>query len=373
MQCVQCGNSLKETAKICIRCGTPVAKGGAEAPATQPLPSQHVEAAAKEVDTPAPVEVVAEPVAPEVVAAPVVHEAPISPPAPVVEPSALDAVASVVVSPPKVEVAPEFAEVRNVSNVATKAEPSPKNNMRLIAGGAGLVVVLAAVYALSKPSGSEKPELAVKAPAVAEAPPIPKPSDLASSPTTAVVTAASGTMSKEVLNQILSASGKGEWNQVDTLLAQSQPMQFTTVNRNKARQLNQKGLDALKQSLFDEAVAQFKNGMVEDPNDAEIKNNLAFTYIKMKQFDLARSAIVDSLLVSPSRGPAWLNASEIFAELNNPQIASQALQAALHFANNKQKAIETLSDDSKVPSEKMRAVIKATLPEAGQIPTYKRN
>lgn len=35
MQCAQCGNTLKETAKICIRCGSAVSKGG-----TQTSPEQ---------------------------------------------------------------------------------------------------------------------------------------------------------------------------------------------------------------------------------------------------------------------------------------------------------------------------------------------
>jgi len=392
MQCVQCGNTLKETAKICIRCGTAVSKGGEVKTPVHPPPAPPEQPAQPEVtssvvEASAPVVVEPESVIPEAVTvAPVMEESPMPTPTPVAEPPVepvarvatinpveVEAVASAPASSPKVEVAPEFAATLSVSATPTKDAASPKNNIRLLAGGAVLVVVAVAAYVLTKPSAADKSEVAAKASQSTEAPSSAKPVEAAQAAASSDVLAASSTMSKEVLNQILAAAGKGEWDQVNALLMQSKPMQFNTVNRNKARQLNQKGLDALKQSQFDDAVAQFKSGITEDPNDAEIKNNLAFTYIKMKQFDLGRSAVVDSLLVSPTRGAAWLNAAEIFAELNNAQIASQALRAALHFANNKQKAIETLSDDSKVPSEKLRAVIKSTLPDAEQIPSFKRN
>jgi tetratricopeptide (TPR) repeat protein len=107
--------------------------------------------------------------------------------------------------------------------------------------------------------------------------------------------------------------------------------------------------------------------------DLPLNNNLGFAYLKMKKYELAKVAILDALLVSPTRGIAWLNATEIFAELDNNQVATQALRVALHFATNKQKAIETLSDENKITSEKMRSIVKKNLVDAEQIPTFQRN
>lgn len=381
MQCAQCGNTLKETAKICIRCGSAVSKGGTQTSPEQSATVNNQEKSEQPlsletVETTPIVELTPPPINERFAEQPILdqsdpntsreqqpsihNEAPVN----------LDSqVQTTVLSDSNDSPSETCSEPTTSTSVKPLVSTTTqKNKLPLIAGGVAVVAIgLVVFYNFTKTETTDKSNLSANN-IVAKSTESPS-SQSASENNLPTKTP----MSKEILNQILSGAGKGDWDSVDILVRQSQALQLNTSDRLKARQLNQKGVDALKQSSLNEAVNYFKNGIAEDPNDAEIKNNLSFTYIKMKQYDLARGAIIDSLLVSPTRGTAWLNASEIFAELNNPQAASQALKVALHFANNKQKAIETLSDDSKIPSEKLRTVIKSTLPHAAQIPSFKRN
>jgi len=376
MQCIKCSNVLKETAKVCIRCGTVVKKGVEEVLSNK----QEPDLVAVQSELHDEVNDLTKKVLPEQDKESVAKIT-----EPIFDSNHLKESSELFASPKEIntnetsrekfsvniEVSPEFSSL--TPKHSEKIQPIPKKiHYGIISAVAFFVVLsLSTVYFFNKPPISENLGSDANAKGV-EKSNVQKPSD--QNPLSEInSTNIKGDVDKDTLNQILVSAGKNEWDQVGVLITQSKPLQFKTLDRSKARQFNQKGLEALKEVQLDIAVGFFKNGIEQDLNDAEIKNNLGFAYLKMKKYELAKVAILDALLVSPTRGIAWLNATEIFAELDNNQVATQALRVALHFATNKQKAIETLSDENKITSEKMRSIVKKNLVDAEQIPTFQRN
>jgi len=117
-----------------------------------------------------------------------------------------------------------------------------------------------------------------------------------------------------------------------------------TGDRKSARALNDKGLQALKNENFGEAVLLLQKAVATDISDVEIRNNFVYALIKTKKLDEAEKEAGNSLTLSPGRSSAWANLAEIYAADGKINEAAAALIITFQFSSNKDKTLVYLKE-----------------------------
>ena len=113
-------------------------------------------------------------------------------------------------------------------------------------------------------------------------------------------------------------------------------------DRKRARELNQLGLDELRDGRIEKAVATLTEAATLYPFDAEILGNLGYAQYLQGIHDAALGTLLTALKVQPTRAATLQNLSLVYAELGKSTQAAQYFLAYVKAAKNTQVALDTL-------------------------------
>jgi len=132
-------------------------------------------------------------------------------------------------------------------------------------------------------------------------------------------------------------------------------------NRKKARAENVKGLAAIREGSFNEAVSFLSAAVRTDPADQEIIDNLSFALQKSSRFQEARFAAECALSLAPTRASAWANLGTVLAQENKEESAVASFMLAFRFSTNQLKTREYFKGlvDGDAPSSVKQAAANA--------------
>ena len=111
-------------------------------------------------------------------------------------------------------------------------------------------------------------------------------------------------------------------------------------DRKSARQLNDEGLNALKQGKNLEAINLLTKAREADGLDEEVLDNLVFTYSKDGNYTKAISIASEGFNLNPRRASLWINYSQTHAQLGHQEAALQAMWVAWQFSPNKERTLK---------------------------------
>ena len=122
------------------------------------------------------------------------------------------------------------------------------------------------------------------------------------------------------------------------------------LDRQRARALNEAGLNAIKTGQIDGALSAFTDATTLYPFDAEILGNLGYAQYLKGQYQVALSTLHAALKVRPDRVKTFQNIGLVYAELGNIGMAAKYLVAYFKSFENSKVAISRMNswilDDS---------------------------
>ncbi len=121
-------------------------------------------------------------------------------------------------------------------------------------------------------------------------------------------------------------------------------------DRKTARQLNQNGLDALRQKNMPEAILLLSKARTADPADEEIIGNLVVAYVEDNNYAKATAMALDGLSLNPKRANLWLPFAVAQQKQGKTKDGLAALWLAWQFSTDKEKMLTLL--DSRIADEK---------------------
>jgi hypothetical protein len=133
-------------------------------------------------------------------------------------------------------------------------------------------------------------------------------------------------------------------------------------NRNLARELNAKALDAIKAKDYATASTMLQQANQADPRDVEVLSNLEFALVKLGKGAEAERVALATLLIDPKRTSAWAPLGEAYDLQGKKDVAVSALLVAYEFSGNREKTLSVYT--SKADTEErptMKAVYKAAV------------
>lgn len=231
-------------------------------------------------------------------------------------------------------------------NVTAPSMPTKKNSglnlvdmpkgtkLSLFAGVAILIVSVGLFSAFSVKEGSS--DKAIEKP---------YDSSSAQAPTAATTPMALGgstnvAFSRNDLNALLQLSASNDWTGVTERVSSFNAK--SSISENVSRGDNEQGIRAIRDGNFEGAISHFQKAVAANPNTAEFLNNLGFSYLKVGRLDEARNALLNTLLLDPTRGICWFNVSELFSIQGNLEGAQAAMRLAIFFATDQQKAVGSI-------------------------------
>jgi len=130
-----------------------------------------------------------------------------------------------------------------------------------------------------------------------------------------------------------------------------------------ARALNDRGLSALTDQNYQDAINSFLKANQLNPSDIEVFNNLGYAYLKAGDLDQAEKILGEVLSIAPSRTSAWANLGEVYANKNKIDSAAASLVLGFKFASNQEKSITYLRNTSENDAlgENMKLAAKIAL------------
>lgn len=111
------------------------------------------------------------------------------------------------------------------------------------------------------------------------------------------------------------------------------------TNRKEARKLNQQGLEAYRAKLIGEAVSIFNAAHRADPRDQEIAGNLGLALLDAGRLKEAEVALMEALIIEPSRVGAWTVLGMVLAQQDDSSAALGALLNAHRFSKDQAKTL----------------------------------
>lgn len=181
-----------------------------------------------------------------------------------------------------------------------------------------------------------------------------------------------GTISTEVLSELLQRALNDDWAMLDERVRSLSPVSHPTGDRKAAREANKAGLEYFQNGEFDKAAVEFRKALEASPKDIEVRNNLAFAVLKSGRHEQSIGLLAETLMADPTRASAWSNLAEAFAETGKLPASQAAVKLVVHFSRNQAKTIEFLLDAEKIESAKLRGVIQAIAPQFERIPAFPR-
>jgi hypothetical protein len=393
MQCTNCGAALKPTAKICISCGTPVSSGSRSSIGEEtsnatnvstPNPDGRADVGSGSVPTSpvlknsSSVESVSETGGNSQPALGREREVAVESSSPQYEAASGDLY---------IKDRPPSPEVHS-QETADAAKPKGKFGGKFVLAAIGFVFVVGiggTAFTLGKREpvvptkivsapvvGTQGSEVATPASPATMPPPVVVEAKL---PSGALGASAidSGTVTKDVLNEMLQLAIENDWANIDLKVRGLKGASFEGGDRKVARALNRAALDLMARNEFSLAAGELEKAVVADRNDIEIRNNLGYAELRAGKYDAAVTHLLDTLLIDPSRAGGWLNAAEAFAEKDKSSAAEASLKLAFHFSRDQAKALAYIKgDSSQIPSQKFRAAIQKVEPGLGTVPQFAR-
>ena len=325
-KCPSCLYENTDTAKICIKCGTAIA------PTVEHIESTAVNATPTTQAAPSAPAASAMPFG--TVSTPPVRTPP-PPPPPPPRPR---------VDPPKPVAA---AAPATASSAAT---PTAKGgNSKLIVGGGVAVALLIGGFLFS--SKSSTPSVAPTT--------TPSPARAESQAKTA----------KDQLNEILGLVRDNRWKDVKSAAANLKALaQAPQGNRRLSEEETQIGVKNFEARNYAEAITHFEKAVGADASNVEPRFYLGRALNRTGKFDTAKNVLIDALIIQPDRGASWFTTAEVFAELDKKDEATFALKLAVFFSKNREQAIASLKDKSKIESDKFWKIIEDVRPVLSGVP-----
>ena len=174
----------------------------------------------------------------------------------------------------------------------------------------------------------------------------------------------------EDINSMLRMAATDDWAGVQALLSEKRPQTHLVQDKNTARSYNKAGLDLINQGDWDGAQSMFEQAVQANASDPEIRNNLGFTELRLGNHEQAQLHLVNTLLMAPGRTSAWSNLAELMAETNEPVTSTASLRLAVHFSRNQKRTLDILSDPARVTSTALRGVIESNWSAISAVPPY---
>jgi len=297
-------------------------------------------------------------------------------------------------APPAYEAAPGLDSLeqpvpRSVEPTEVSTERNSTKTLKFVAFGLGTVVLLSVIgwvvlfankkvdlppQASSQMSPPGATQAAGPQTVVPSVPTIgPPTTQVAAIPAGGPSQADVGFITKTTLNEFLQLSSDENWNAIDERVRVLKVVLYDGGDRTRARELNKVAMDLMAKSDFAGAIVELEKAVVADRNDSEIRNNLGFAELRGGKFDAAVGSLLNTLLSEPTRGAAWLNVAEAFAELDKTAAADSALKLAIHFSQNQPRALEYLRrEESQSHNHKFRSSIQRVQQRATSIPPFAR-
>jgi pyruvate/2-oxoglutarate dehydrogenase complex dihydrolipoamide acyltransferase (E2) component len=172
------------------------------------------------------------------------------------------------------------------------------------------------------------------------------------------------------INTLLRMAATDDWSGVQAVLRDKRPQTHLVQDKNTARSYNQAGLDLINQGDWGSAQSMFEQAVQANANDPEIRNNLGFAELRLGHHEQAQEHLVTTLLMTPGRANAWSNLAELMADTNEPATSAASLRLAVHFSRNQKRTLEILSDPARVTSPALRGVIESNWTAIFAVPPY---
>lgn len=172
------------------------------------------------------------------------------------------------------------------------------------------------------------------------------------------------------LISLVSAAASNDWAAAEDRMTAVKAIAAPAAgNRQAARAANAEGLAALQQNNVQAAIAAFSAAAEADASDVEARSNLAFAYVKGKDFENGMRASLETLQLAPTRSNAWINLADALAQSGNPGGAVATLRLAVRYSDSREKTVAFLSRiAASNPSEPFRTAAAQVVNEAPQIP-----
>lgn len=113
-----------------------------------------------------------------------------------------------------------------------------------------------------------------------------------------------------------------------------------TLDRKKARELNDQAIKAIRAQDFAGAIELLKNARTADLADAEIANNLGYALRMAEDFNAAELQLIKTIEQFPTRQQAWSDLGETSTKLGKHSQAVAAFVTAHRIAKNPDKLLE---------------------------------
>jgi tetratricopeptide (TPR) repeat protein len=124
-------------------------------------------------------------------------------------------------------------------------------------------------------------------------------------------------------------------------------------NRKGARDLNAKGLAALKRSDVETAVVIFRKAAAEDASDVEVQSNLGYSLLKAGRAIEAAAPLRNALALDPRRTTAWTSMAECLLGDGKQDLAVAALLLGYEFSANRDRTLAYYEENSRSAERKV--------------------
>lgn len=134
--------------------------------------------------------------------------------------------------------------------------------------------------------------------------------------------------------------------------------------RKRARELNKRGIDEIRDGRSDLASITLANAATLSPFDAEILGNLGYAQYLTGQYDVALGSLSAALKLSPNRAMTLQNIGLVYVEKNDIQYAAQYFMAYILKSEKSSRAVGTLQkwlEDSSYPKRAEAASLALSL------------
>jgi tetratricopeptide (TPR) repeat protein len=138
---------------------------------------------------------------------------------------------------------------------------------------------------------------------------------------------------------LIAAAISGDTATLHSDIVRLQAHQPARGDRKRARQLNDRGLEAFQTANYMRAAELFRQAHQADPADPEIRENLGYALMQAEELAEAERALLSTLEIAPQRATAWGSLGHIYAKRGNHREAVALLLTAYRFAPDRKKAL----------------------------------
>lgn len=143
---------------------------------------------------------------------------------------------------------------------------------------------------------------------------------------------------------LVDSAANGNQEEFQKLMAQLQTRPVpASVDRKKARSLNDEAIKALKSDDPGAAIELFNKAREADPGDAEISNNLGHALRTAGKLKESEAQLLSTIEQFPTRQQAWQDLGETYSKSGKHSQAVSALMTAHRLAKNPDMMLERYS------------------------------